>query len=780
MSTARQTDSESPNAAILAAIRGQIEPVRTSPMYVAGMALVALVMVLLPVVYLALILAVAWLLWYHATHSIVIFEHARGRSAKGAFGIYVAPLVIGGIVLLFMVKPLFAPRSREQEPEPLDPADEPFLFAFVNRLCEAVHAPAPREIRVDTEVNASAALRRGFWSMFGSDLTLTIGLPLAAGMSLRQLSGVLAHEFGHFSQGAGMRLTYIIRAISFWFVRVVYERDSWDEWLNERLRTADGGVNLLFQLARASVWLTRRVLWVLMWIGHLVSCFMLRQMEFDADRHEARFAGSDSFQQTARRLAELSVARQMALDDLGRFLDEGRLADDLPALVLAKVPRITPEIRRDVLDPMESSKTGLFDTHPADRDRVASARLEKTQGIFRLPARFEGATHPDSQDRNAAARDAGVAEPAHFGGSDEGLPASVLFRDFRQLARRATLEFYEQQLERKIRAEELHPVESLVGSLEADAQAARSLEGYFLGTCNPLRPLAFAADPVFLPVDVQEPGAALAKARERMQAQIEPYRVAFKEFDEADTEHLAACVAEAVHGAGAGTRRREVELKFDSTASAAAAAEKARATMESAGLKLADFETAAAERLLSALQLAHLPEPRAAAKLDEAAAERIAGLLGSTRLTVSLLPELVQLRNQLAAFSSLLGCIQENEKSAALIAAIRSSAAAVRERLVSLRARLAGNPYPFEHTQADMTLDRYVFGFPAETDFPAPDEISSIGQLANDALNKLFMLYHRLLAQLAVVAEKLEAALGLPPLVAPAPVPAAEATAGSA
>jgi Zn-dependent protease with chaperone function len=356
-------------AAVLGAIQGQIAPVRTSTRYIAGMSLVAVVMLLLPLLYLALIGAVAALLWYHATHSLSVFEHVRGRNIKGALAVYVGPLVVGGIVLLFMIKPLFAPRRRETEPLALDPEHEPLLFAFVDKLCAAVHAPAPREIRVDSEVNASAGLRRGFWSLFGNDLTLTIGLPLAAGMNLRQLAGVLAHEFGHFSQGAGMRLTYVIRSISFWFVRVVYERDAWDESLNEYGSSTGGLVWVLVQLARGCVWLTRRVLWVLMWIGHLVSCFMLRQMEYDADRHEARFAGSETFQQTARRLAELGVARHMALNDLGQFMNEGKLADDLPALVLANVPQITPEIRQQAIEPRETSKTGLFDTHPADRDR---------------------------------------------------------------------------------------------------------------------------------------------------------------------------------------------------------------------------------------------------------------------------------------------------------------------------------------------------------------------------------------------------------------------------
>ena len=46
---------------------------------------------------------------------------------------------------------------------------------------------------------------------------LTIGLPLVAGLSLREFAGIIAHEFGHFTQGFGMRLSYVIRQINGWF-----------------------------------------------------------------------------------------------------------------------------------------------------------------------------------------------------------------------------------------------------------------------------------------------------------------------------------------------------------------------------------------------------------------------------------------------------------------------------------------------------------------------------------------------------------------------------------
>ena len=237
-------------------------------------------------------------------------------AAGGAALLYCTPIVAGATAVLFMIKPLFAPRPKEAPRYSLDPATEPRLFQFVERLCRTVRAPIPRRIDLDTQVNASASFRRGFVSMLGSDTVLTIGLPLVSGMTLRQLTGVLAHEFGHFAQGSGMRVTYVIRSVNAWFARVVYERDAWDQKLADWSAQAGRELALVMWACRLLVWLARRVLWALMWAGHFVSCFMLRQMEYDADRYEARVAGSETFAETADRLLVLSLAGQGAHSDL--------------------------------------------------------------------------------------------------------------------------------------------------------------------------------------------------------------------------------------------------------------------------------------------------------------------------------------------------------------------------------------------------------------------------------------------------------------------------------
>jgi Zn-dependent protease with chaperone function len=232
---------------------------------------------------------------------------------------------------------------------------------------------------------------------------LTIGLPLAAGLTLREMAGVLAHEFGHFAQGTGMRLTYVIRVVNGWFARVVYERDQWDEQLLAAQQADNWALQLFVALARLMVWLTRKILWVLMVVGHGISAFMLRQMEFDADRYEARVAGVDAFATTTEKLATLGLGMHAAMSDLGDAWRERRLCDDLPALVRNREATIPAELRTLVVARHAQAKTGWFDTHPAAAARVASARREGAAGVVKVdaPAPRCSPTSPSSPRHHA-------------------------------------------------------------------------------------------------------------------------------------------------------------------------------------------------------------------------------------------------------------------------------------------------------------------------------------------------------------------------------------------
>lgn len=354
--------------------------------YQLGLGLATLAMVLLPCVYLALTALAGYGVYYFASHCFAAIWswHMPGRYGALAKVIFsCTPLLVGTIVVFFMVKPIFARRAKQMQPITLNPEHEPVFHALVHRICAIVGAPAPTEIRFDCEVNASAGFRRGFRSFFGHDLVLTVGLPLLAGLSMRELSGVIAHEFGHFTQGAAMRLSYIIRRVNLWFARVIYQRDSWDATLDDWAQTDEGWLAFMVGCARVGVWFSRLILKGLMLIGHAITGFLMRQMEFDADRCEIHVAGSEGFEWAMFHLAEAGATTSRLHREMARtWRTSFRLPDNVPLLVAHHVAQMSDEARAKVAAGVCAGKSGWLDTHPSDGDRIAAARRIGAPGLF--------------------------------------------------------------------------------------------------------------------------------------------------------------------------------------------------------------------------------------------------------------------------------------------------------------------------------------------------------------------------------------------------------------
>ncbi len=417
---------------LVGAFGGTVPRTPVSFLYQAGLVLVALMMVLLPLAYVALIAAAGWGVYSYATHfSFLLRSMEYGiRFFLIKLVLYFAPLFSGVILVLFMFKPLFARRAPHAQPLAMNPAVEPALYAFIARICELVGAPMPRRIDLVCELNASAGFRRGAASLLGHDLVLTIGLPLVAGLSLREVAGVIAHEFGHFTQGFGMRLSYLVRAINGWFARLVYQRDAWDAWLEELGMEGESlSVLVVVNCARLGVGLSRLVLKLLMFLGHGVSCFLLRQMEYDADSYEIKVAGTVSAEAAIRRLAELSEVLNKAYKEMRATWNMNRrLPDDFPAFLVLQADKLPPAVRQRLQDTLGLARTGVFDTHPSAGDRIRRARQAGDPGVFHLDA-----------------------------------PGSVLFSRFDIVSKQVTYLHYKEDLGLPIDGSNLRPVQASTG-----------------------------------------------------------------------------------------------------------------------------------------------------------------------------------------------------------------------------------------------------------------------------------------------------------------------------
>jgi hypothetical protein len=433
-------------------VRGDSPPT----LYQLGLALVTLAMVILPCIYVLLTALACYGVYYFATHYFAaIWRWPIGTSQVGILTKVVCsftPLLAGGAIALFMIKPIFARKAARMQPLGLDPAVEPRVYAFVQTICQMVGAIAPRRVELNCDLNASAHFERGLRGFLTRDLILTLGMPLIAGLTQRELGGVIAHEFGHFRQGAGMRLTYLIRRVNGWFARVVYERDAWDEAIESRAASEEGWLAFMVGCTRFAVWLSRRVLWLLMIIGHAISSFLLRQMEYDADRAEIRIAGSAAFESTMLKLAALEATMAEIHREMRRvWRKHQQLPDNLPVLVEYRAARLPDAERMKIENKVGLAKTTLLDTHPSAADRVRCARLLAEPGLSTMP--------------------------------DE--PARGLFENFDTVSRLVTLAHYEDDLNVPATPDFLIPLEQLIREKTNPAPARPAVPAVPMMTYRP-------------------------------------------------------------------------------------------------------------------------------------------------------------------------------------------------------------------------------------------------------------------------------------------------------
>jgi Zn-dependent protease with chaperone function len=718
---------------VIRAIAGEIDPVRTPFAYRIGILLALSVMVVLPLIYLALIGAVGYAVYWHAVTNTGLLTSDLGASRTSAKArlfavlLYLASMAVGVILVLFMFKPLLSRPQKRRGPRALSREKEPLLFAFVDRLCDAVHAPRPKRIDVDLQVNASASFRSGMLSMLGSDLVLTIGIPLLASLNMRQFGGVLAHEFGHFSQGAGMRTTYVVRTISHWFARVVYERDAWDEKLTELSHEVDFRIGWILFLARGFVWITRRVLWCLMMVGNAVAGFMLRQMEFDADRHEARFSGSDVFAETQQALPLIGHADQQSWDQLGRFYREGRLVDNLPQLTATNSQSLPGEVQEHFKAVAAETKTALFDTHPADRDRVASAQRENAPGIFRLT-----------------------------------YPAAFLFRNFPALCRAATLDLYKELFGKKFDPATMASVDDLIAHQKAEQNDHAALRRFVQGNLTFHRPLRPAAQRITTPDDVDAQIAKLQTLRTRIEKAFPQVADRFETAKKAQSQLTDANRARPLLKAGITISKAAFEIDLSSLQKADSVRDEARETLERVDASLTQFESIASDRLETALSLLRCPEIASRIPDTDQLKKSSRRLLATADVLSSQIDAAIRCLDHQAVIGfcgQILNADSDNVKAGNLL---HSQAQELTLAIRGIHRTLLNEDYPFDHAKGSITVAEYIL-----ENLPQDGDIGGYYAASDELTGTLLPLYSRTLGNLCSIAERVEEAVGIPALPDP-------------
>ncbi|WP_397571792.1 M48 family metallopeptidase [Schlesneria sp. T3-172] len=721
--------SSKQKARILEAVEKKVPLPPVTHKYVMGLALTAAAVLLLPLLYFAMMILLAGLIFATVRYADHILPGWPALLRGTLVGLVV---LLGTGLLLALLKPFLARTAAIKRPRALRKEAEPFLFEYINRLCDALGAPRPTAIHITCDLNAAAEIRRR-WTGGGirRGISLYIGLPLVAGMNLQQFTGILAHELGHFTQQTAMWLENMVRRTNHWLFTVAYERDAVDERLMQL--SSMGGLVAICSLAiLAMIWVSRWILYAFAMAGTAISCLMSREMEFNADRCEVRMVGAKALASAMRRLRELDVAQQTSLRDISAFYDEGRLPDDIIALSVANAGFITPRVKSKIREMMTQQKSSLLDTHPSDRDRILAAERDGSPGQF--PREISG----------------------------EKFPATILFDRFREISKGVTEQFYRDSLNDKFSQRLIHPVEKMLQRQTEEINAGKALRRYFQTEIPLLRPLPIAPQSTAAPENPDEIVSHLKRARERMIEELPTYQRISPRYRYAEEVLFDTIAAQILLQAQVPFPPAQYRLTDASAPAVETKLERARdGVMVLAGKMLA-FETEAGDRLSFALQLLHVPDLIEKISDGENLWYEVDDLLPQAQYVSRLIGELPSLRTTTHRLMTLWEHCASRELSPRVLKLLQTQLSTLKSRLETIQQEMGNQLYPFDHARADITLRDYALPH-----VPEEQDLGGLIDVAYQMQSRLTTIQLRLFARLARAAEKIEDALGMPALPEP-------------
>ncbi|MCX3059452.1 M48 family metallopeptidase [Streptomyces beihaiensis] len=304
-----------------------------------------------------------------------------GLVSGGHVGVGVMKLVILSVIVAIpVVQGLFVIRSPKFEPPAgvrVDEHAEPRLWAAVRRLAEQTGTRAPDEIYLVAEVNAAVHEESRLLGLRSGRRVLLIGVPLLTGLDEAQLMGVLAHEFGHYSN-ADTRLGAINRRGFEQISRTVTTLMGRAE-AKRAQKTADGEASPDADSGQAGL-SYRLAAKPFIWYGAFYVRSMrgaMRRAEFAADHTAARIAGRDAVASALREIPVLDTAFGFYLNSYatlgtgaGLLPPPGEFYGGLRHLLSARHDELD-KLRREL--PQEEPSP--YDTHPPIAERVA--RIEQ-------------------------------------------------------------------------------------------------------------------------------------------------------------------------------------------------------------------------------------------------------------------------------------------------------------------------------------------------------------------------------------------------------------------
>ncbi|ANZ37218.1 hypothetical protein BBK82_15240 [Lentzea guizhouensis] len=262
--------------------------------------------------------------------------------------------VVGAMLAFALLSGLFTiagGSDDEVRGVPVDEQDEPELWALVRRLAAEVGTRPPDSIFVVPEANAAVSQRTRLLGLVATTRRMYVGAPLLACLTERQLSFVLAHELGHYSN-RDTRLLGVVVAGRVALIRMLTKLNN-RSWYH-----AVVGVMYAYYAK----------------LYFAVTASLSRRQELAADATATRIAGTEAAVSSLRELPVVADAWTLFHD---RHFRPAWEAGFLPTTIFEAFAglRGSPELR-SYLDEIRQNPPervlSPYDSHPPLPERIAA------------------------------------------------------------------------------------------------------------------------------------------------------------------------------------------------------------------------------------------------------------------------------------------------------------------------------------------------------------------------------------------------------------------------
>lgn len=293
---------------------------------------------------------------------------------------------VGFFVVYFMVKFLFKKNETDHSfYTEITIAEEPELKRMIEDIVNEVGTDFPKKIYLSHEVNASVFYNSSFWSMFlPVKKNLHIGLGLVNSTTVSEFKGILAHEFGHFSQKS-MKVGSFVYNVNKIIFNILYDNEGY----NKAISTWSSASGYFVIFIYIAIWFNKGTQAILRLMYKIVNVNYLglsREMEFHADAIGASIVGSDAMISSILRMDLSSQSYDKVLDYYDKKIKDSITTENLfpqhsfSMNFMAKNSNIEtvnnfPKVTLEHSERFNKSKLTIenqWSSHPSDTERVSA------------------------------------------------------------------------------------------------------------------------------------------------------------------------------------------------------------------------------------------------------------------------------------------------------------------------------------------------------------------------------------------------------------------------